>query len=217
MVYSRKLKKTISCVYQIQNFSGLLYTLHGGVVLGQGRVNLTVPFHLCKSWIYTCQFNDKELNSAQSILENLETCSLIHVQSYKSRERKIKSLSKWKQIILYIDVNVTNMLMKNLLHCIARLFFLGQIKHLLVHAIKAKFLYEEFLKHQILKSALCFLFGGSEHQILSWCEKMFLIYMYVFENVCTLYDGKYKKSRYVQMKQILFKYTHVWITHQIMF
>lgn len=33
--------------------------------------------------------------------------------------------------------------------------------------------------------------------------------MYVFENVCTLYDGKYKKSRYVQMKQIIFKYTHV--------
>lgn len=59
------------------------------------------------------------------------------------------------------------MLMKNLLHCIARLFFLGQIKHLLVHAIEAKFLYEEFLKHQIFKSALCFLFGGSEHQILS--------------------------------------------------
>lgn len=179
MVYSRKLKKTISCVYQIQNFSGLLYTLHGGVVLCQGRVNLTVPFHLCKSWIYTCQFNDKELNSAQSILENLEKCSLIHVQSYKSRERKIKSLSKWKQIILYIDVNVTNMLVKNLLHCIARLFFLGQIKHLLVHATEAKFLYEEFLKHQIFKSTLCFLFGGSEHQILSWCEKMFLIYMYV--------------------------------------
>lgn len=183
MVYSRKLIKTISCVYQIQNFSSLLYTLHGGVVLGQGRVNLTVPFHLCKSWIYTCQFNDKELNSAQSILENLETGSLIHVQSYKSRERKFKSLSKWKQIILYIDVYVTNMLTKNLLHCFARLFFLGQIKHLLVHAIKAKFLYEEFLKHQILKSALCFLFGGSEHQILSWVKKCFLyIYMYGFEN-----------------------------------
>lgn len=66
-----------------------------------------------------------------------------------------------------VDVNVTNMLTKNLLHCFARLFFLGQIKHLLVHAIKAKFLYEEFLKHQILKSALCFLFSGSEHQILS--------------------------------------------------
>lgn len=158
----------ISCVYQIQNFSSLLYTLHGGVVLCQGRVNLTVPFHLCKSWIYTCQFNDKELNSAQSILRKSgKMQSHIHVQSYKSRERKIKSLSKWKQIILYIDVYVTNMFTKNLLHCFARLFFLGQIKHLLVHAIKAKFLYEEFLKHQILKSALCFLFGGSEHQILS--------------------------------------------------
>lgn len=54
------------------------------------------------------------------------------------------------------------------------LFFLGQIKHLLVHAIKAKFLYEEFLKHQILKSALCFLFGGSEHQILSRVKNCFL-------------------------------------------
>lgn len=174
MVYSRKLKKTISCVYQIQNFSGLLYTLHGGVVLCQGRVNLTVPFHLCKSWIYTCQFNDKELNSAQSILENLETCSLIHVQSYKSRERKIKSLSKWKQIILYIDVYVTNMLTKNLLHCFARLFFLRQIKHLLVHAIKLNSCMKNFSNIKYLRVHYVFCSVGLNIKFSVDVKKCFL-------------------------------------------
>lgn len=88
-----QLIKTISCVYQIQNFSSLLYTLHGGVVLCQGRVNLTVPFHLCKSWIYTCQFNDKELNSAQSILRKSgKMQSHIHVQSYNQEKEKLKSI-----------------------------------------------------------------------------------------------------------------------------